>query len=61
MGNLFIYYYENKWVSKVKKVDLNKASGFVSVFRFTDDLTALNDGGEFEHSYNENSYKASCW
>ena len=55
MGNLFIYYYENKWVSKVKKVDLNKASGFVSVFRFTDDLAAINDGGEFEHSYNENS------
>ena len=55
MGNLFISYYENKWVSKVKKVDLNKASGFVSVFRFTDDLTAINDGGEFEHSYNENS------
>ena len=48
MANLFLYFYENKWLMKLKKQDLNKARKFGSTFRFIDDLCAINDGGLFE-------------
>ena len=51
MHNLFHYYYENKLVRKIKKVDLNRATRPANVFRFIDDLTAINYGGKFGHSY----------
>ena len=44
MAYLFLYY-ENKWVNKVKKVDLNRARRFANFFRFIDDITTTNDGG----------------
>lgn len=50
MANLFLYYYENKSVCKVKKADLNRTGW---LFRFIDDLTAINGSGEFKHTYKE--------
>ena len=48
MANLFLFYYEDKWIRKTKKKNLILARKFSNVFRFIDDLAALNDGGEFE-------------
>ena len=52
-ANLFLYYFENKWIKKIKKTDIRRARRFANTFRFIDDLTALNDGGEFERSFRE--------
>ena len=50
-ANLFLYFYENKWLKELKRVDLAKARRFGNTFRFIDDLTAINDGGEFERCF----------
>ena len=50
-ANLFLYFYESKWLKDMKKVDLTKARRFGNTFRFIDDLTAINDGGEFERCF----------
>ena len=51
MANLFLFYYENKWVLKTKKSNLKQAKMFGNIFRFIDDLIAINDGGLFEDNY----------
>lgn len=53
MDNLFLYHYENNWIRTFKKSRLNKATQLTNVFRFIDNLTVINDGGEFELSYKE--------
>ena len=53
MANLFLYYYESKWLKEIKKSDLHRARQFGNTFRFIDDLNAMNDGGEFERSFKE--------
>ena len=50
-ANLFLYFYESKWMNELKKNDLIKARKFCNIFRFIDDLNSINDGGEFENSY----------
>ena len=50
-ANLFLYDYKNKWVRKIKKVDLNRAKRHANFFRFIDDLKVINDGGEIELTY----------
>ena len=52
-ANLFLYHFESKWIKKIKKTDIGRARRFANTFRFIDDLTALNDGGEFEKSFKE--------
>ena len=52
-ANLFLYFYESKWVKMVMKNDLRRARRFGNTFRFIDDLNALNDGGEFERCYKD--------
>ena len=59
MANLFLYYYENKWLLKsktiyenkwlldIKKIDLRKAPRFSDIFRFIDGLCTINDHLEF--------------
>ena len=49
-ANLFLYYYENKWMKDLKRKDLIKARKLCNLFRFIDDLSALNDSGEFERN-----------
>ena len=53
MANLFLYYYENKWVRNLKKENLMKARKFSHTFRFIDDLIAINDNDQFLHSFKE--------
>lgn len=48
---LFIYYYENKWINKIKKTDIGRARHFGNIFRFINDLTVLNDCSELRRSF----------
>ena len=45
MANLSLYYYDNTWIRKTKMKDPVTNRKFGNVFRFIDDLTAINDGG----------------
>ena len=35
------------------KTDIRRARGFANILRFINDLTVLNDGGEFERNFRE--------
>ena len=72
IANLFLYVYENRFMTNLKKTDLSRAKNLRHVFRFIDDLIALNDNDEFMRSHkdiyppemelkveNENNYSAS--
>ena len=50
-ANLFLYFYESKWINELKKNDLIKARKICNIFRFIDDLNSISDGGEFESNY----------
>ena len=50
-ANLFLYYYESTWMNELKKKDLIRAMKLCNVFRFIDDLNAINDAGEFEKTF----------
>lgn len=52
-ANLFLYFYERKWVMDLKKKDLAMARKFGCAFRFIDDLNIMNDGGVFEKHFKE--------
>ena len=47
-ANLFLYFYESKWMNEVKKSDLIKTRKLCNIFRFIEDLNSINDGGDFE-------------
>ena len=51
MANLFLYFYESKWLESTKKHNLIKARKFSNVFRFIDDLCAINDDFEFRKNF----------
>ena len=50
-ANLFLYAYENQFISDLISTNKVKARHFLSTKRFIDDLCAINDGGEFGRSY----------
>ena len=52
-ANLFLYRYESRWLPKMKKENPVLARKFGRVFRYIDDLLAINDGNEFEKHYLE--------
>lgn len=52
-ANLFLYYYENKWVKSLKRIDILRARKFSHTFRFIDDLFTINDGNEFCNHFKE--------
>ena len=53
--NLYLFYYDSKWIKKVKKKkDIRQARRSDHVFRYIDDITTLNDGRDFERSYKRN-------
>ena len=52
-ANLFLYVYESKFLSNLLKTDPVRARKFRHIFRFIDDLIALNDDGEFARSFRE--------
>ena len=47
IANLFLYLYENPFMNKHQKEYLRRARKLCHVFRFIDDLIALNDDDEF--------------
>ena len=51
IANLFLYYYENKWLLDTKKRDLLKARLFSNATRFIGDLCAINDHLEFNKNF----------
>ena len=52
-ANLFLYHYESSWLKGIKKTNNSVARKFGNVFRYIDDLLALNDGLSFESYYRE--------
>ena len=52
-ANLFLYYYEREWVNSIKKNDIIKARKLCNIFRFIDDLSAINDDNKFEHNFKD--------
>ena len=50
-ANLFLFYYESSWLNDTKKSNNILARKFGLVFRYIDDLLALNDGGSFERNH----------
>ena len=52
-ANLYLYYYENEFIDLLIHTDKCKASKFHGVFRFIDDLCALNDSEEFSNCHQE--------
>ena len=53
MANLFLYYFESKWVKGLKKDNLQLARRFGNTFRFIDDLLTVNDDNFFEQNYKD--------
>ena len=51
LANLYLSYYEIHWVDSLRRIDFARAKKYVNNYRFIDDLSALNDGGEFERSH----------
>ena len=47
---LFLHYYERRWISQLRKLDLRR---FANVFRFIDNLTVINGEKEFDRSCKE--------
>lgn len=54
-ANLFLFHYESSWLKEVKKSNNILARKFGNVFRYIDDLIALNDGLSFD-SYHQDIY-----
>ena len=52
-ANLFLYRYESRWLTKMKKENNVLARKFGNVFRYIDDLIAINDGEEFQKHFPE--------
>ena len=49
--NLFLFFYESRWLKSIK--DSNYGVVFSNIFRFIDDLIAINDGNELGNHYSE--------
>ena len=52
-ANLFLFFYESSWLKTIKKTNFILARKFGQVFRYIDDLLALNDGHNFETFYED--------
>ena len=51
--NLFLFFYESGWLKSIKNSNYNVARKFGNIFRFINDLIAINDRNKFENHYNE--------
>ena len=47
-SNIFLYFYQSKWMNEIKKNDLMKAWKSCNTFRFIDEVNSINNSGEFE-------------
>ena len=51
--NLFLFFYKSRWLKSIENTNYGVARKFGNIFRFVDDLIAINDENEFENQYNE--------
>ena len=51
--NLFLFFYDSIWLKSIKNTNYEVVRKFGNVFRFINDLIAINDTNEFENDYNE--------
>ena len=49
-NNLFLHYYYSIWIRSLSKPYIGGSRRFVNVFRFIDDLIAINDGENWDAS-----------
>ena len=47
-ANLFLHYYESRWIRQLRKSDIKDSRRFLNFFQFTDEHTAISDGEELE-------------
>ena len=47
-ANLFLFFYKSKWLKSIKNTNYGVARKLGNIFRFIDDLIAINDGIEFQ-------------
>ena len=52
-ANCFLFFYESRWLKSIKNTNYGVARKFGNIFRFTNNLNAINDRNEFENHYNE--------
>ena len=52
-ATLFSFFYESKWLKSIKNTNYRVARKCDNIFRFIDDLIAINDGNQFGNHYNE--------
>ena len=52
-ANLFLFHYESNWINSIRKNNGILSRKFGQVFRYIDDLLALNDGKSFEAYYKD--------
>ena len=51
--NLFLFFYKSRWLKSIENINYGVARKFGNIFRFVDDLIAINDENEFENHYIE--------
>lgn len=44
-SNSFLHYYQRKLIQKLKKLGVKRSARFANVFRFMNDITAINAEG----------------
>ena len=52
-ANLYLYFYEHKFITSLMRSDKRRARMFINACRFIDDECNINDLGEFSRSYRE--------
>ena len=52
-ANLYLYHYENVFISSLARTDRYRGFKFKNTFRFIDDACCINDENEFEVSYKD--------
>ena len=52
-ANLFLFFHESRWLKPIINTNYEVARKFGNMFRFIDDLIAINDGNKFENHYSE--------
>ena len=52
-ANLFLYTYESEWIKGLERSDPSRARCYANIFRYIDDLIALNDKDEFLNSFHQ--------
>ena len=51
--NLFLYYYESRWIKNLQKKDLIKARKLCNIFCFIDDFNEINDTRTLESNFRD--------